>query len=64
MAWHHRCSHCGEQDHECYEVQCARCKSIGWSNEFVPEEGDEWECPPCNDKHNALERADQIGGKL
>jgi DNA-directed RNA polymerase subunit RPC12/RpoP len=47
MAWWHACSHCGDLDHECYEVKCARCGKDGWSNEFYIEEGDEWECPPC-----------------
>lgn len=55
MAWWHKCAHCGDQDHECEEVICARCGKKGWTNEFI-EEGDEWECPPCNERCTAEER--------
>jgi hypothetical protein len=62
VAWWHRCSHCGEMDHECDEVVCARCGKKGWSNEFCMEEGDEWECPPCNAKWNEIERLQSTAG--
>lgn len=37
-------------------VQCARCGITGTSETFIVEEGDEWECPPCNERENARER--------
>lgn len=37
---------------------CARCgKEFRW-HQMIPEEGNEWECYPCNDRENARERAD------
>ena len=39
-----------------YEVTCARCGKVGMASEFEPEEGDEWECRPCNARENARER--------
>jgi hypothetical protein len=32
---------------EDWEVTCARCGKIGMASEYMVEEGDEWECPPC-----------------
>lgn len=55
MAWHDPCTKCGELDHECCEVTCARCGAKGLDKNFVMEEGDEWECPPCNARCNAEE---------
>lgn len=49
------CKHCGADD-DCYEVSCARCSADGCCQSFVPEEGDEWECPRCNERENARER--------
>jgi len=40
-----------------YVVVCARCGAVGNSEEFVIEEGDEWECPPCWERCNAAELA-------
>lgn len=42
---------------EPYDVTCARCGKAGLSSEFIVEEGDEWECPPCYDRENAREAA-------
>ena len=39
-----------------WEVTCARCGKVGLSSEFEVEEGDEWECRPCNERENARER--------
>lgn len=58
MSWRDQCEHCGLPDHECYQVRCARCGKNGWSDEFIIEEGDEWECPSCNERENARERAE------
>ncbi len=55
MAWWHKCEHCGGLDHSCYEVTCARCGKRGWDQEFIAEEGDEWECPTCNERENQRE---------
>ncbi len=41
-----------------YPVTCARCGAAGTSATFCIEEGDEWECPPCNARENARERAE------
>lgn len=40
-----------------YEVTCARCGHTLMASKATPEEGDEWECLPCNDMHNRLEKA-------
>lgn len=40
-----------------YNVTCARCRTILPCDEAVPEEGDEWECFPCNERENAREKA-------
>lgn len=56
MAWFHPCEHCGDLDHSCQRVKCARCGVEGLDKDFVIEEGDEWECPPCNERENARER--------
>lgn len=42
---------------EPYHVYCARCGKRGKSDEWILEEGDEWECPSCNERCNAAERA-------
>ena len=42
---------------EPYDVTCARCGKTGLSSEFIVEEGDEWECPPCYDREDAREAA-------
>jgi hypothetical protein len=34
MAWWHKCDHCGDLDHSCYEVKCHLCGKDGWSNDF------------------------------
>jgi hypothetical protein len=39
-----------------YDVTCARCGKVGLTCDMYIEEGDEWECPPCNDRENARER--------
>lgn len=44
-------------DWEPYEVTCARCGKVGMCTDFVLEEGDEWECPPCWERCEAAERA-------
>jgi CheY-like chemotaxis protein len=41
-----------------YDVTCARCGKVGLTIDMCVEEGDEWECPPCNARENARERAD------
>lgn len=41
---------------EPYEVTCDRCGAVGLCTEFIPEEGDEWECPVCNERCNDAER--------
>lgn len=38
---------------EPYFVTCDRCGKIVSCDEAVAEEGDEWECFPCNDRENA-----------
>lgn len=38
-------------------VECARCGKAITFEEAVPEEGDEWECRPCNERCNAAEKA-------
>jgi hypothetical protein len=43
---------------EPYDVTCARCGKVLSCNDAVAEEGDEWECFPCNDRENARERAE------
>lgn len=53
-----KCQHCGGTDFECDRYSCARCGAKGCSNTLVPEEGDEWECPPCNERCNETERAE------
>lgn len=42
---------------EDYDVTCARCGLKLKASEAVAEEGDEWECVPCNIEHDAKERA-------
>ena len=44
-------------DYEPFKVTCARCGAVGLCTEFCVEEGDEWECPPCNARENAREQA-------
>lgn len=39
-----------------YPVLCARCGEEGTAFTFVMEEGDEWECVPCNKRCNEQER--------
>lgn len=41
-----------------YEVKCARCGAVGLTADFIAEEGDEWECPPCWERCEAKERAE------
>jgi DNA-directed RNA polymerase subunit RPC12/RpoP len=43
---------------EPYHVCCARCGQRGMSDEWILEEGDEWKCPPCNERENERERAE------
>ena len=38
-------------------TECARCKQKFRLHNMVPEEGNEWECMPCNERENARERA-------
>lgn len=52
--WHHD-TLTGEK--EPYPVKCARCGADGLSDDFIIEEGDEWECRPCWERCEALERA-------
>lgn len=40
-----------------YDVQCARCGKILSCVDAFVEEGDEWECEPCNTRCNEEERA-------
>jgi len=47
---------------EPYAVTCARCGKEGDCDTFIAEEGDEWECPPCNARENARERAEAGAG--
>jgi DNA-directed RNA polymerase subunit RPC12/RpoP len=44
---------------EDYEVTCARCGRKLMASEATPEEGDEWECLPCNKRCNEQERAER-----
>ena len=37
-------------------VECARCGDRVLYADAVVEEGDEWECFPCNDRENERER--------
>jgi hypothetical protein len=37
-------------------MQCARCGKPTRMHKLVAEEGDEWECFPCNDRENKRER--------
>lgn len=39
-----------------YAVKCARCGKAGDSDSFIAEEGDEWECPECWERLEAVER--------
>jgi hypothetical protein len=41
-----------------WEITCARCGKVGMRSEFMIEEGNEWECPPCWERCEAAERAD------
>lgn len=46
-----------ELDSASPKQKCARCgEEFRW-HLMVPEEGDEWECLPCNDRENERERA-------
>lgn len=47
-----------------YEVKCARCGKVGLTIDMCIEEGDEWECPPCNERENARERAEIVRVQL
>lgn len=38
-----------------YEVTCARCGKKLMASAARVEEGDEWECPPCNDLYDAID---------
>lgn len=38
-------------------TECARCKGQFRLHRMVPEEGNEWECWPCNERENERERA-------
>lgn len=55
---------------EPYAVYCARCGLGGKSDEFILEEADEWECPPCNERENTRERCggpmteDKLGDRM
>lgn len=40
---------------EDYEVVCARCGKKLMASAARIEEGDEWECPPCNDLYDAID---------
>lgn len=46
----------GQFAHEPYDVTCARCGTVLPCTEACAEEGDEWECQPCNERENARER--------
>lgn len=64
------CDHCDELDAavsqgcqfcrgpmwQCWEVSCARCGETGCCKTLAPKEGDDWECPPCNERENKRER--------
>lgn len=39
-----------------YDVTCARCGKVLSCSDAVAEEGDEWECFPCNDRANEIEK--------
>jgi formylmethanofuran dehydrogenase subunit E len=39
-----------------YTVTCARCGHDLHVSQAAAEEGDEWECLPCNKAHNELDR--------
>lgn len=45
-----------DEPFEPYDVKCARCGKVLPCTEATPEEGDEWECLPCNERLNAAER--------
>lgn len=40
----------------CHPVTCARCGHQDCCLNMIMEEGDEWECPECNERENARER--------
>ena len=50
------CQHCNSARVMCFPVTCDRCGKKGCSNSMVMEEGDEWECPPCNERENRREQ--------
>lgn len=53
---------CGGEPFQPDDVKCARCGKAGTTAEFIVEEGDEWECPPCWEREEARMRAaDQQG---
>jgi hypothetical protein len=45
--------------YECpnFEVTCAGCGKVGGARDYMLEEGDRWECPPCWEKFEAQEKA-------
>jgi len=51
------CECCAVADLDPWPVTCARCGKQGTSAEFEVEEGDEWECPECWERCEAIERA-------
>ncbi|HYE70620.1 MAG TPA: hypothetical protein VD932_03755 [Aquabacterium sp.] len=62
------CGHCGDpregdEEDQCYDVSCARCSAEGCCASMICEEGDEWECPPCNERENAREDQQSSGDR-
>lgn len=45
--------------YECpnFKVTCAGCGKVGGARDYMLEEGDRWECPPCWEKFEAQEKA-------
>ena len=55
------CAFCRGVFSDCWQVTCDLCGKAGCSNTMIQEEGDEWECPPCNERENERERAGVSG---
>lgn len=43
------------------QKRCDRCLKMFCEDELIPQEGDEWECPPCFTRCDAQERAGTTG---
>ncbi len=57
------CAFCRGSFVMCFQVECARCGKAGCSNTHEIEEGDEWECPTCNERENQRERTAVTSGR-